>query len=45
MGPFAFGKGASFFLTAHTAARVAGHAAHVRRITRTLTLTLTCIQP
>mmetsp|Transcript_22252 Transcript_22252/g.45462 ORF Transcript_22252/g.45462 Transcript_22252/m.45462 type:complete len:469 (+) Transcript_22252:103-1509(+) len=33
VGPFVFGKGASFFLTAHTAARVAGHAAHVRRIT------------
>lgn len=35
VGPFAFGKGASFFMTAHTAARVAGHAAHVRRITET----------
>jgi hypothetical protein len=28
-------------MTAHTAARVAGHAAHVRRITLALTLTLT----
>ena len=33
VGPFAFGKGATFFMTTHTAARVVGRAAHVRRIT------------
>ena len=33
VGPFAFGKGATFFMTAHTAARVARRAAHMRRIT------------